>query len=109
VRGRSAKRAFRPAWQLVATRDRLTNRAEARERAVYDISPHLSDGRRQQSDARNTGYQGQTVIGKCFDRLAGGWTPTADPLPAVRILDAQPSQTVPMQAKRGFLARLVGR
>lgn len=51
-----------------------------------DISPHLSGGQRQQSDTH--------------DRLAGGWTPAADPLPAVRV--RSPARPFPMPAERGF-------
>ena len=50
-----------------------------------DMSPHLSGGQRQQSDAQ--------------DRLAGGWTPAADPLPAVGVRSpARPSRCQPNAA-----------
>jgi hypothetical protein len=54
----------------------------------------------------NTEYQGQTVIGYVFDRLAGGWTPAAGPLPALTILDPKPGQTVAPAPRRGLLGRL---
>ncbi|HVH82243.1 MAG TPA: hypothetical protein VM782_22795 [Stellaceae bacterium] len=59
----------------------------------------------------NTEYQGRTVIGFVFDRLAAGWSPVDAPLPALTltILDPKPGQEVPGAPKRGFLGRLFGR
>jgi hypothetical protein len=56
-------------------------------------------------------YQGRTVRGFVFDRLAAGWSPVNAPLPALTltILDPKPGQEVPIAPKRGFLGRLFGR
>jgi hypothetical protein len=58
----------------------------------------------------NTNYQGQTVLGYVFDRLAAGWVPADEPLPGLTILDPSPDQAVPaLPQKRGLLSRLLGR
>jgi hypothetical protein len=58
----------------------------------------------------NTNYQGQTVLGYVFNRLADGWTPADGPLPGLTILDPSPGQPVPAPPqKRGLLGRLLGR
>jgi hypothetical protein len=61
-------------------------------------------------------YQGQTVIGYVFDRLAPGWEPNGEmfPFPELTILNptgsasASPQPQAPAQ-KRGLMARLFGR
>ncbi len=60
----------------------------------------------------DTTYQGQTVIGYVFDRLAPGWEPTGEmfPFPALTILNPSPGHpAAPPQQKRGLMARLFGR
>jgi hypothetical protein len=58
----------------------------------------------------NTNYQGQTVLGYVFDRLAAGWIPADGPPAAMTILDPSPGQAVPaLPQKRGLLSRLLGR
>ena len=61
----------------------------------------------------DTNYQGQTVIGYVFDRLAPGWEPTGEmfPFPALTILNPSPDHPAapPLQQKRGLMARLFGR
>ena len=60
----------------------------------------------------NTEYQGQTVIGFVFDRIAAGWNPVDAPLPALTltILDPRPDPVVPHPPKKqGLLGRLFGR
>jgi hypothetical protein len=60
-------------------------------------------------------YQGQTVIGYVFDRLAPGWEPNGEmfPFPALTIMNptpgAGPAPSQPPAQKRGLMARLLGR
>ena len=72
------------------------------------VRAYLADGISAATRA-NTNYQGETVIGYVFDRLAQGWTPAAGPLPALTILDPKPGHEVaPPPQKRGLLGRLFG-
>jgi hypothetical protein len=66
-------------------------------------------------------YQGQTVIGYVFDRLAPGWEPTGEmfPFPPLTILNPRAANPGPTPAnpgpaptppqKRGLVTRLFGR
>jgi len=73
------------------------------------VRAYLADGVTK-ATRDDTTYQGQTVIGYVFDRLASGWSPAAGPLQALTILDPKPGQAVPPPApKRGLLGRLFGR
>jgi hypothetical protein len=53
-------------------------------------------------------YQGQTVLGYVFDRLAAGWTPADGDLPPLTIHDPKPG-TTPGAPRRSLLSRLLGR
>lgn len=76
------------------------------------VRAYLADGV-SETTRENTEYQGRTVIGFVFDRLATGWSPVDAPLPALTltILDPKPGQDVapPPTQKRGLLQRLLGR
>ena|SRR5215469_4391197 len=74
------------------------------------VRAYLGDGV-SKATRDNTEYQGQTVIGFVFDRLAAGWSPDNPPLPALTltILDPKPGQQVPAAPKRSLLGRLFGR
>jgi hypothetical protein len=52
-------------------------------------------------------YQGQTVIGYVFDRLAAGWVPKGEPLPGLTILNPDPGY-VHKGAKPPLWKRLFG-
>ena len=78
------------------------------ETCTIFVRAYLGDGV-SKATRDDTSYQGQTVIGYVFDRLAGGWTPAAGPLPALTILDPKPGQEAHAAGKRGFLGRLFGR
>ena len=56
---------------------------------------------------KDTRYQQQTVLDFVFDRLAAGWTPAAEALPVLTILDPRPTQN-PLPLQRGRLRRLFG-
>jgi hypothetical protein len=49
------------------------------------VRAYLADGV-SKATRDDTTYQGQTVIGYVFDRLAAGWSPAEAPLPALTIL-----------------------
>jgi hypothetical protein len=74
------------------------------------VRAYLADGVTK-TTRENTEYQGQTMIGYVFDRLAAGWSPVDAPLPALTltILDPKPGQAAPPPPKRGLLGRLLGR
>lgn len=58
----------------------------------------------------DTHYQGQTVIGYVFDRLAAGWTPDQEALPDLTVLNPDPGyvhRRTP--ARRSLIDRLLGR
>jgi hypothetical protein len=79
------------------------------ETHIIFVRAYLADGVTK-ATRDDTTYQGQTVIGYVFDRLAAGWTPAAEPLPGLTILDPKPDHVAPTPAprKRGFLSRLFG-